>query len=63
MNVDASHVQADSEPPVGAVRPKNTQLDCSGTWEALGIQPYEFVPLRKGMANALEYFKGAMAIS
>lgn len=63
MNIDASHVQADSEPPEGAVRPKNTQLDCSGTWEALGIQPFKFVPLRQGMAKALEHFKGAMTIS
>jgi len=64
MNVDTSHVLADSEPPEGAVRPKNTQLDCSGTWEALGmIKPYEFVSLREGMAKALEHFKGTMAMS
>jgi dTDP-4-dehydrorhamnose reductase len=61
LNQDTSHVEADGEPPVGAVRPKDTQLDCTATWEDLGLlgdTSFEFTSLRDGMAHALERFKG-----
>lgn len=52
LGVKADHVTADPEPPKGAPRPKMTTLDCTGTWEALGVQ-HSFVPLREGIAKAL----------
>lgn len=56
VNVDGSHIQPNSNPPSGAPRPQNTQLDCSATWEVLGISPYQFVPLDDGIRRALEPF-------
>ena len=38
-----------------APRPKCTQLDCSGTWDAIG-QKFEFISLEDGMARALQGF-------
>jgi len=63
LNQSTSHVKADGEPPEGAVRPKNTQLDCAATWEALALSKlgggasFEFTPLRDGMVKALERFR------
>jgi len=56
MGVSAEHLTGDSNPPAGAPRPQNTQLDCSGTWQILG-RPHEFVTLRGGLARALEPFR------
>ena len=59
VNVDGSHIQPNSNPPSGAPRPQNTQLDCSATWEVLNIAPYQFVPLNDGIQRALEPFMGS----
>ncbi len=56
LGVDGSHIQPDSNQPAGAPRPKNTQLDCTETWKLLGIDPYEFTPIRDGMEKALAPF-------
>ena len=52
----------DGDPPPGAPRPQNTQLDCSGLWAALGTR-VEFTPLREGFAKALAPFKREFAAS
>jgi len=57
LGVDASHLSADPNPPAGAPRPRNTQLDCAATWAALGSEAREFTPLREGLAKALERFR------
>jgi len=57
VSVDASKIKPNSSPPEGAPRPQNTQLDCTETWEALGVPPHEFIPLRKGVEKALAPFK------
>ena len=38
-----------------APRPKCTQLDCSGTWDAIGHK-FEFISLEDGMSRALQGF-------
>ena len=53
---DASHIQPDSNPPSGAPRPQNTQLNCEKTWEVLGIAPFKFIPLHDGLQGALAPF-------
>jgi len=71
LNIDTSHIEPDSEPPSGAARPQNTQLDCSQTWEFLnqgqdqgqGDQcqgSFQFTPLREGMEQALAPFKSML---
>ena len=59
LNVSSSHISPDSESPKGAPRPKNTQLDCSATWELLKIEKFEFTPLQNGIAKALEPFQSS----
>ena len=56
LGVPATHLAPDPEPPAGAPRPQNTQLDCSGLWAALGAR-VEFTPLRDGLAKALAPFR------
>lgn len=57
IGLDASHIQPDSNPPAGALRPQNTQLNCTETWKVLGMEhPYKFTPLRDGMEKALGPF-------
>ncbi len=56
LGIDGSHIQPDSNPPSGAARPQNTHLDCSETWDALGIKEkggYMFVDLEDGIRRAL----------
>jgi dTDP-4-dehydrorhamnose reductase len=55
-HTDASHIKPNSDPPNGAPRPQNTQLDCDETWKLLEIQPYQFVSLREGIKSALVPF-------
>jgi dTDP-4-dehydrorhamnose reductase len=62
LGVPASHLSPDGDPPPGAPRPQNTQLDCSGLWAALGTR-VEFTPLREGFAKALAPFKREFAAS
>merc|ERR1712038_1995772 len=40
VGVDGSHIHPNSNPPSGAQRPQNTQLDCEETWKALEIPPF-----------------------
>jgi len=55
---DASLLVADSAAPGGAARPQNTELDCSATWDALGLsEPMAFTPLEEGMSRALDAFR------
>ncbi len=57
MKVDSSHIIPNTQPPKGAKRPQNTQLNCAETWEYLGLaDPMEFTSLREGMAKALAPF-------
>ncbi len=50
----ATSIQPNNNPPSGAPRPKNTHLDCSKTWEVLGMkEPYKFVKLEDGFRDAL----------
>lgn len=73
LNIDTSRIEPDSEPPSGAARPQNTQLDCSQTWAFLnqgkgqgqgqGDQckgSFQFTPLREGMELALAPFKSML---
>ena len=48
------------EPPAGAPRPQNTQLDPSSLWAAVGSE-VNFTPLRDGLAKALEAHKSSFA--
>lgn len=61
LGVDASRIKPDPNPPEGAPRPRMTQLDCTATWEALGVQ-HEFTPLRDGIAKALATYHGEFVI-
>ncbi|KAJ1630084.1 hypothetical protein T492DRAFT_1006062 [Pavlovales sp. CCMP2436] len=56
LEVEASHVRADDQPPRGEPRPKDTQLNCTRTWLALGHK-HAFTPLEEGMARALQRFR------
>ena len=56
LGVPSAHLVADSEPPAGAPRPQNTQLDPSSLWAAVGSE-VNFTPLRDGLAKALEAHK------
>jgi S-adenosylmethionine synthetase len=56
LGVDASHVSADTQPPKGEPRPRDTQLDSSRTWLALGHE-HAFTPLGEGMARGLQRFR------
>ena len=60
LGVPSEHLVADSEPPAGAPRPQNTQLDASSLWAAVG-RKVEFTPLREGMAKALEAHRAGFA--
>ena len=57
LGLPSEHLKPNGEPPSGAPRPQNTQLDCSSTWAALGGKP-EFKSLEEGFARALAPFKG-----
>ena len=56
LGVPSKHLSPNSEPPSGAPRPQNTQLDCESTWVALGAKP-SFASLEAGFARALAPFK------
>ena len=43
-------------PKDSAPRPQCTQLDCTDTWKALGMEAFEFVSLQSGMERALRGF-------
>ena len=60
LGVPSAHLVADSEPPAGAPRPQNTQLDPSSLWAAVGSE-VKFTPLRDGLAKALEAHKASFA--
>lgn len=69
LNIDTSRIEPDSEPPSGAARPQNTQLDCSQTWAFLNQGKgqddqcqgsFQFTPLREGMEQALAPFKSML---
>ena len=59
MDVDASatlaNIKPDNNPQrSGTPRPQNTHLDCSKTWEILGMEEsYQFVKLEDGVRLAL----------
>ena len=57
LGLPSEHLKPNGEPPSGAPRPQNTQLDCSSTWAALGGKP-QFKSLEEGFARALAPFKG-----
>jgi len=62
LEVDSSHIEPDPEPPAGAPRPQNTQMDCSQTWSILNpTEEFQFTPLREGMELALRRFKSTEA--
>jgi len=64
LKVDSSHIEPDPEPPAGAPRPQNTQMDCSQTWSILNpTEEFQFTPLREGMDLALRRFKSTEAKS
>jgi len=56
LELPSDHLRPDPNPPAGAPRPQNTQLDCSATWAALGFE-HSFTPLRSGLESALRSFK------
>eukprot|EP00405_Crypthecodinium_cohnii_P036342 CAMPEP_0206540318 /NCGR_PEP_ID=MMETSP0325_2-20121206/8918_1 /ASSEMBLY_ACC=CAM_ASM_000347 /TAXON_ID=2866 /ORGANISM="Crypthecodinium cohnii, Strain Seligo" /LENGTH=318 /DNA_ID=CAMNT_0054037987 /DNA_START=90 /DNA_END=1046 /DNA_ORIENTATION=- len=56
LGTSTEKLHPDSEPPQGAPRPQNTQLDCSATWKAIGLE-HTFTPLREGFSEALQRFK------
>ena len=60
LGVPSAHLVADSEPPAGAPRPQNTQLDPSSLWAAVGSE-VKFTPLRDGLAKALEAHTASFA--
>jgi len=60
LGVPSEHLTPDPEPPAGAPRPQNTQLECSALWEALGTT-FEFTPLREGFRKALAPFQSDFA--
>jgi S-adenosylmethionine synthetase len=60
LGVDGSHVRSEPREPTGELRPRNTQLDCRRTWEALG-EAHQFHSLEEGIALALERFKPEFA--
>ena len=64
LNISHEHVSPDADAPRGAIRPKNTKLDCSATWKYIGLQEdegleemFDFIPLRDGIRKALEPFR------
>ena len=59
LGMSAAHLVPDPDAPPGAVRPKNTALDCSETWELLGGMP-EMMPLAEGFERALAPFADAL---
>ncbi len=62
IKVDSSHIVPNTQPPRGAKRPQNTQLNCAETWEYLGLtEPMEFTSLQDGMTRALAPFSSMFA--
>lgn len=58
LDMDTTHLVPNPDPPEGAPRPQDSHLDCSTTWEALGIVDPEkhFTPLKEGLTKALQSF-------
>jgi S-adenosylmethionine synthetase len=60
LGKSADHLTPNSQPPAGAPRPQNTQLDCAATWVALGAT-VTFTSLEAGYTRALALFSDSFA--
>ena len=58
LGLPSDHLSPNSDPPGGAPRPRDVQLDCSATWAALGAT-VSFTTLEAGYGRALAPFQEA----